>query len=65
MYAAVCGSASTSRLWSHGLACIRGSRLSTSAKKTPVNKEVAAEIAGIAACKTPLKVSQPRTLDKP
>lgn len=67
MYAAVCGSASgTSRLWPRGLACIRGTRFSTSAKKTPtdVDKEVAEEIASVAACKTPLKVSRPRALDE-
>ncbi|TGZ54923.1 Succinate dehydrogenase [ubiquinone] iron-sulfur subunit, mitochondrial [Temnothorax longispinosus] len=56
MYAAVSGSASTS-FWSRGLARIRGSRLSTSANKTPsgLDKVVAAEVAAIAACKAPLK----------
>lgn len=59
MYATVSRSVFTSRFWSRGLARIRESKLSTLAKKTPteVDTAVAAEIAGIAACKTPSKVS--------
>ncbi|KYN39075.1 Succinate dehydrogenase [ubiquinone] iron-sulfur subunit, mitochondrial [Trachymyrmex septentrionalis] len=55
MYAAV--SKITSRFWSRGLAHIRESRLTTSAKKTPteVDTAVAEEIAFVTACKTPWK----------
>jgi len=61
MYAAVSRSASTSYFWSNRFARICGSRLLTSAKKTSteVDAVVAAEVAGIAACKAPLKVSHP------
>lgn len=57
MFAAVNHSRFTGRLWSRGLARrLRGSRLSsTSASKTQsseVEAAVAAEVAGIAACKT-------------
>ncbi|EGI60275.1 PREDICTED: succinate dehydrogenase [ubiquinone] iron-sulfur subunit, mitochondrial-like isoform X1 [Acromyrmex echinatior] len=53
MYAAVSRSVSTSRFWSRGLARICELRLSTSAKKIPSeDPEVAAEIAGVTACKT-------------
>ncbi|XP_011629788.1 succinate dehydrogenase [ubiquinone] iron-sulfur subunit-like [Pogonomyrmex barbatus] len=56
MYAAMSGSASTSRFWPlPGLARIPGSRLLTSTKKTLEMKKVAAEIAEVAECKTPDK----------
>lgn len=68
MFAAVNGGF-TSRLWLRGLAHIRGSRFSsTSAEKAskPAKKDaaLAADIAGVAACKTPLKVSRFRRLQK-
>lgn len=51
--------AAVSRFWSRGLAHVRGSRLSTSVKKTTTELDaaVAAEVTSIAECKTSLKVS--------
>ncbi|XP_012056878.1 PREDICTED: succinate dehydrogenase [ubiquinone] iron-sulfur subunit-like [Atta cephalotes] len=57
MYTAVSRSVFTSHFWMRGVARIRVSRLSTSAKETPSETDtaVAKEIAGIAECKTPSK----------